>query len=137
MKRFVEGTDRGQATLFPECLEDWIDEDNPVRVIDAFVDKLDLPRVGFDGVVPEATGRPSYHPATLLKLYIYGYLNRVQSSRRLERETQRNVELIWLTGRLSPDFKTIADFRKDNGPAIRSACREFVLLCRKLTLFSE
>src|SRR6478672_10848315 len=130
MKRFVEGTDRGQATLFPECLEDWIDEDNPVRVIDAFVDKLDLPRVGFDGVVPEATGRPSYHPATLLKLYIYGYLNRVQSSRRLEREAGRNVEVMWLTGRLIPDHKTIADFRKDSGPAIKQVCVQFVELCR-------
>src|SRR6476660_1484969 len=124
MKRFVEGTDRGQATLFPECLEDWIDEDNPVRVIDAFVDKLDLSRTGFEGVVPEATGRPSYHPAVLLKLYIYGYLNRVQSSRRLEREAGRNVEVMWLTGRLVPDHKTIADFRKDNGPAIRKVCTQ-------------
>jgi transposase len=127
MKRFVEGTDRGQATLFPECLEDWIDEDNPVRVIDAFVDKLALSRMGFDGVVPEATGRPSYHPAILLKLYIYGYLNRVQSSRRLEREAGRNVEVMWLTGRLIPDHKTIADFRKDSGPAIKQVCVQFVV----------
>ena len=116
MKRFVEGIDRGQATLFPECLEDWID---PVRVIDAFVEKLDLSGLGFDGVAPEATGRPSYHPAVLLKLYIYGYLNRVQSSRRLEREALRNVEVMWLTGRLIPDHKTIADFRKDSGPGIK------------------
>src|SRR6476619_7649507 len=137
MKRFVEGTDRGQATLFPECLEDWIDEDNPVRVIDAFVDKLDLPRVGFDGVVPQATGRPSYHPATLLKLYVYGCLNRVQSSRRLEREAGRNVEVMWLTGRRVPDHKTIADFRKDNGLAIRQVCSRFVVLCRTMGLFVE
>src|SRR3954469_24021247 len=115
MGRFVFGADRSQATLFPECLDDWVDEDNPVRVVDAFVDATDLAELGFEGVVPEATGRPSYHPAVLLKLYIYGYLNRVQSSRRLEREAARNVEMMWLTGRLVPDHKTIADFRKDNG----------------------
>ncbi|MEO7506909.1 MAG: IS1182 family transposase [Pyrinomonadaceae bacterium] len=137
MKRFIEGQDRSQSTLFPEALKDYIAEDNPVRVVDVFVDPLDLARQGFDGVQPEATGRPSYHPAVLLKLYIYGYLNRVQSSRRLEREAQRNVELMWLLNRLTPDFKTIADFTKDNGPAIRSVCREFVLLCRRLDLFSE
>jgi transposase len=118
MKRFIEGTDRGQSTLFPECLEDWIEENNPVQVIDVFVDELDLAELGFDGVAPELTGRPSYHPSVLLKLYIYGYLNRVQSSRRLEREAGRNVEVMWLTGRLVPDHKTIADFRKDNGQAI-------------------
>ena len=117
MRRFVEGVDRGQNTLFPECLEDWIGEENPVRVIDVFVDELDLAELGFDGIDPEATGRPSYHPSVLLKLYIYGYLNRVQSSRRLEREAGRNVEVMWLTGRLAPDHKTIADFRKDNGRA--------------------
>src|SRR5262245_61946762 len=137
MRRFVEGIDRGQATLFPECLEDWIDEDNPVRVIDAFVEKLDLSRMGFDGVAPEATGRPSYHPAVLLKLYIYGYLNRVQSSRRLEREAGRNVEVMWLMGRLVPDHKTIADFRKDNGRAIRQVCARFIALCRTMGLFTE
>ena len=126
MKRFVEGTDRGQSTLFPECLEDWICEDNPVRVIDVFVEGLDLAELRFCGVDPEATGRPSYHPSVLLKLYIYGYLNRVQSSRRLEREACRNVEVMWLTGRLVPDHKTIADFRKDNGPAIRKVCAQFV-----------
>src|SRR5271165_6418803 len=136
MKRFVEGIDRGQATLFPECLEDWIDEENPVRVIDAFVEKLDLSGLGFDGVAPEATGRPSYHPAVLLKLDIYGYLNRVQSSRRLEREASRNVELMWLTGRLVPDHKTIADFCKDNGPAIRKVCAQFVALCRAMGLLT-
>ena len=134
MRRFVEGIDRGQATLFPECLEDWIGANNPVRVIDVFVDKLDLSRVGFDGVAPEATGRPSYHPAVLLKLYIYGYLNRVQSSRRLEREAGRNVEVMWLTGRLIPDHKTIADFRKDSGPAIKQVCVQFVELCRLMGL---
>jgi transposase len=137
MKRFVEGVDRGQSTLFPECLEDWICEDNPVRVIEVFVEKLDLGDLKFDGVDPEATGRPSYHPSVLLKLYIYGYLNRVQSSRRLEREASRNVEVMWLTGRLAPDHKTIADFRKDNGPAIRKVCTQFVVLCRKLGLLTK
>jgi transposase len=137
MKRFVEGADRGQSTLFPECLEDWIHEDNPVRVIDVFVDELDLGALGFDGVDPEATGRPSYHPSGLLKLYIYGYLNRVQSSRRLEREAGRNVEVMWLTGRLAPDHKTIADFRKDNGRAIRQVCARFVALCRTMGLLTE
>ena len=137
MKRFVEGVDRGQSTLFPECLDDWIGEDNPVRVIDVFVDELDLGELGFSGVDPEATGRPSYHPAVLLKLYIYGYLNRVQSSRRLEREAGRNVEVMWLTGRLVPDHKTIADFRKDNGRAIRQVCARFVVLCRTMGLFTE
>src|SRR6266699_943218 len=137
MKRFVEGTDRGQSTLFPDCLEDWIHEDNPVRVIDVFVDELDLGGLGFDGVDPEATGRPSYHPSVLLKLYIYGYLNRVQSSRRLEHEAGRNVEVMWLTGRLAPDHKTIADFRKDNGRAIRQVCARFVALCRTMGLLME
>jgi transposase len=137
MKRFVEGEDRLQAALLPHCLDDYVTEDNPVRVIEAFVDGLDLAILGFEGVVPETTGRPAYHPATLLKIYLYGYLNRVQSSRRLERETRRNVEVMWLTGRLSPDFKTIADFRKDNGPAIRATCKQFVMLCRQLDLFSE
>jgi len=136
MRRFVEGIDRGQATLFPECLEDWIDGENPVRVIDAFVEKLDLSGLGFDGVAPEATGRPSYHPAVLLKLYIYGYLNRVQSSRRLEREALRNVEVMWLTGRLTPDHKTIADFRKDGGAAIKRVCVQFVELCRQIGLLT-
>ena len=136
MKRFVEGMDRGQTTLFPECLEDWIDENNPVRAVDVFVDELDLSELGFDGVAPEATGRPSYHPSGLLKLYIYGYLNRVQSSRRLEREAGRNVEVLWLTGRLAPDHKTVADFRKDNGPAIRKVCARFVELCRTMGLLA-
>jgi transposase len=137
MKRFVEGTDRGQSTLFPECLEDWIDENNPVRVIDVFVDELDLAELGFDGVAPEVTGRPAYHPSVLLKLYIYGYLNRVQSSRRLEREALRNVEVMWLTGRLMPDHKTIADFRKDSGCAIRQVCTRFIALCRNMGLLTE
>src|ERR1700716_2216260 len=137
MTRFVVGDERSQSTLFPERLDDYLGEDNPVRAIDVFVEELDLAKLGFEGAEPEATGRPAYHPATLLKIYIYGYLNRIQSSRRLERETQRNVELIWLIGRLMPDFKTIADFRKDNGKAIRSVCREFIVLCRDLKLFSE
>ena len=137
MGRFVEGEDRSQSTLLPECLDDYVTEDNPVRVVDVFVDNLDLAALGFDRAIAQATGRPGYHPATLLKIYIYGYLNRVQSSRRLEREAQRNIELMWLTGRLAPDFKTIADFRKDNGAAIRQVCREFVLLCRRLDLFSQ
>jgi transposase len=137
MGRFIEGSDRGQTTLFPECLEDWICEDNPVRVIDVFVDRLDLAVLRFDGVDPEITGRPSYHPTVLLKLYIYGYLNRVQSSRRLEREAGRNVEVMWLTGRLVPDHKTIADFRKDNGPAIRKVCAQFVALCREMGLLTK
>ncbi|MFQ5664781.1 MAG: IS1182 family transposase [Terriglobia bacterium] len=137
MKRFIEGVDRGQSTLLPECLEDWVNEDNPVRVIDVFVEELDLGGLGFDRAEPEATGRPGYHPSVLLKLYIYGYLNRVQSSRRLEREAGRNVEVMWLTGRLVPDHKTIADFRKDNGAAIRKVCAQFVALCRGLELFAD
>jgi len=137
MKRFIEGEDRTQITLLPECLDDYISEDNPIRAVEVFIDELDLGTLGFAGVAPAATGRPSYHPAVLLKLYLYGYLNRIQSSRRLEREAQRNVELMWLTGRLSPDFKTIADFRRDNGPVIRNVCREFILLCRQLNLFSQ
>jgi len=137
MKRFIEGETRTQVTLLPECLDDYVTEENPVRVVDVFVDELDLGALGFEGVDPAATGRPAYHPAVLLKIYIYGYLNRIQSSRRLEREAERNVELMWLTGRLAPDFKTIADFRKDNGKAIRSVCRQFVVLCRNLNLFSQ
>ena len=137
MRRFVEGLDRGQSTLFPERLEDWVGEDNAVRVIDVFVEEIDLAELGFSGVDPEATGRPSYHPSALLKLYIYGYLNRVQSSRRLEREAGRNVEVMWLTGRLAPDHKTIADFRKDNGGAIRQVCSRFVVLCRRMGLLAQ
>ena len=137
MKRFIEGEDRTQSTLFPEALDDYIAEDNPVRVIDVFVDELDLAQLGFGRVEPKETGRPAYHPSMLLKLYVYAYLNRIQSSRRIEREALRNVELMWLTERLSPDHKTIADFRKDNGQAIRGVCREFVVLCRRLNLFTQ
>src|SRR5258707_5483359 len=137
MKRFLVGADRGQSTLLPECLDEWVDESNPVRAVDAFVDALDLAQLGFEGIVPEATGRPSYHPSALLKLYIYGYLNRVQSSRRLEREAGRNLEVIWLLGRLVPDDKTIADFRKDNGSAIRKVCAKFVALCRDMGLLTK
>ena len=136
MSGFIEGEDRNQATLFPERIDDCITEDNAVRVIDVFVDELDLSGLGFK-TMPEATGRPGYHPALMLKLYIYGYLNRIQSSRRLEQEARRNVELMWLLGRLAPDFKTIADFRRNNGEAIRLLCRGFVMLCRKLSLFSD
>jgi transposase len=137
MKRFIEGEDRRQGTLLPEYLEDYVSEENPVRVIDVFVDELDLKGLGFAGAVPEVTGRPSYHPGLLLKIYVYGYINQIASSRKLEREAQRNVEMMWLTERLAPDFKTIADFRKDNGPAIRAACRQFIALCRKLELFTH
>ena len=137
MKRFIEGEDRRQVTMLPECLDDYIGEDNPVRVIDVFVEELDLRSLGFDGVNPALTGRPAYHPALLLKLYIYGYLNRIQSSRRLEREAQRNVELMWLTGRLAPDFKTIADFRRSNGAGVRNVCKRFIAMCRQLNLFSQ
>src|SRR3977135_1451668 len=137
MTSFVVCDTASSSTLFPERLDDYLGEDNPVRAIDVFVDEVELAGLGFGGVEPEATGRPGYHPATLLKIYVYGYLNRVQSSRRLERECQRNIELVWLTGRLMPDFKTIADFRKDNGAAIREVCREFVVLCRRLELLSE
>ncbi|MGF6917973.1 transposase [Paraburkholderia sp. 40] len=137
MKRFVQGDNRTQSFLLPEALDDYVTDTNPVRVVDVFVDELDLHKLGFEGVEPALTGRPSYHPEVMLKIYIYGYLNRIQSSRRLEREAQRNVELMWLTGRLAPDFKTIARFRKDNGKAIRSVCRQFVMLCQRLDLFAE
>jgi transposase len=133
MKRFIEGLDRSQTTLLPDCVDDYVGQANPVRAIDAFIDMLDLAALGFD-VEPDAPGRPGYHPAAILRIYVYGYLNQVQSSRRLERECARNLELIWLTGRLKPDFKTIADFRKDNGPAIRKVCRQFVALCRDIDL---
>ena len=132
MGRFVEGEDRRQSFLLPELLDDYVTEDNPVRVVEAFIDELELGALGFEGVQPASTGRPAYHPSTLLKIYLYGYLNRVQSSRRLEREARRNVELMWLTGRLAPDFKTIANFRRDNGAAIRAACAQFIVLCRQL-----
>src|SRR5881392_1659933 len=137
MHRFIDGEDRMQQTLLPHCLEDYVGEENPVRVIEVFIEELDLAALGFSGMTPAATGRPGYHPLTLLKIYLYGYLNRLQSSRRLEREAQRNIELMWLVGRLAPDFKTIADFRKDNGAGIQSVCRQFVELCRKLGLFTR
>ena len=137
MKRFVDGVDRSQGLLLPDRLEDYVHEDNPVRVVDAFVEALDLGGLGFEAVNRAASGRPAYHPGALLKIYIYGYLNRIQSSRRLEREVQRNLELIWLTGRLAPDFKTIADFRKDNGGAITAVCSRFIALCRKMKVFSH
>jgi transposase len=135
MAGFVTGADRTQGTMFPAQLEDYVAADNPVRVIDFFIDQLDLAKLGF-GVKPKETGRPAYHPAAMLKIYVYGYLNRVQSSRRLERECQRNVEAMWLTGRLAPDFKTIADFRKDHGPAIRKVCREFIVVCGRAGLLA-
>lgn len=136
MSRFIAEADRSQGTLLPESIEEYISEENPVRVIDAFVEALNLASLGFEGVEPKATGRPAYHPGTMLKIYLYGYLNRIQSSRRLEQEAHRNLELMWLVGRLAPDFKTIADFRRDNGPAIMGACRAFVLLCRDAGLFA-
>ena len=137
MKRFVQGEARSQMSFLPECLDDYVTEDNPVRVVEAFIDALDLAKLGFAGMVAQATGRPAYHPSMMLKLYVYGYLNRVHSSRRLERECQRNVELMWLTGRLAPDFKTIANFRHDNGRGIRQVCKQFVTVCRKLNLLSR
>ncbi|UPT61498.1 MAG: IS1182 family transposase [Hyphomonadaceae bacterium JAD_PAG50586_4] len=135
MSRFVEGEQRSQLTLLPASLEEYVDAENPVRVVDVFIEELDLTTLGFSGPAP--TGRPGYHPATLLKIYLYGYLNRIQSSRRLEREANRNVELMWLTGRLAPDFKTIADFRKDNGPAIQAVCARFIAICGQIGLFSH
>src|SRR5437667_10207037 len=137
MHRFIDGEDRMQQTLLPNSLEDYISEENPVRVIEVFIDELDLAALGFAGMTPAATGRPAYHPATLLKIYLYGYLNRIQSSRRLEREARRNLELMWLVGRLAPDFKTLADFRAENAAAIKNVCREFIVLCRSWGLFTE
>jgi transposase len=137
MKRFIQGEQRTQITLLPEMLDDYVTEENSVRVVDVFIDNLDLQSLGFEGAIPAVTGRPSYHPAVLLKLYVYGYLNRIQSSRRLERETQRNVELMWLIGRLTPDFKTISNFRKDNGKAIRKVCSQFIVICKNLNLFAD
>ncbi|MBB3951479.1 IS1182 family transposase [Aureimonas jatrophae] len=134
MGRFIEGCERRQTLLLADCVDDYVDAENPVRVIDAFVDELDLGALGFEGAA--ATGRPGYHPATLLKLYLYGYINQVQSSRRLEREAGRNVEVMWLTGKLAPDFKTIADFRRDNGEAVRATCKQFVVLCREIGLIA-
>jgi transposase len=136
MSGFIEGENRQQSTLFPERIDDYVGEDSPVRVVDVFIDGLDISGLGFKTEASD-TGRPGYHPRTMLKIYVYGYLNQVHSSRRLEREAQRNVELMWLTGRLAPDFKTIADFRKNNGEAIRLVCREFVMLCRKVNLLTD
>jgi len=132
---YIRGTNRNQITLFPESIEDYITEDNPVRFIDAFVGKLDLSELGFNRAQPAETGRPAYDPGDLLRLYLYGYLNRVRSSRLLERETKVNIEVMWLLGKLSPDFKTIADFRRDNLKALKQVCREFTLLCRRLQLY--
>lgn len=137
MTHHIKGQSRHQSTLFPEVIDNFVTEDNPVRVIDFFVDQLDLLSLGFESVTAKQTGRPGYHPATMLKLYIYGYLNRIQSSRRLEKETHRNVELMWLLERLRPDFKTIADFRKDNGKGIKNVCRKFVDLCRQINMFDD
>lgn len=137
MARYITGENRTQGTLFPQALDDYINEENPVRIVDAFVNELNFEELGFKRARPHHTGRPGYHPATMLKIYLYGYLNRIQSSRRLEREVQRNVELMWLTERLTPDFKTIADFRKDNGQGIKNVCRTFIDLCRKLNMFKD
>jgi len=136
MSGFIVGADRSQTTMFPESLDDYVAEESAVRVIDVFVDEMDLKSLGFKTIHAD-TGRPGYHPGTMLKLFIYGYMNRVQSSHRLETEAGRNIELMWLTGRLAPDFKTIADFRRDNGQAIQKICRQFVMLCRKANLFKE
>ena len=136
MSRFIEGVARDQVTLLPESLDDYVAEDNSARVIDAFIEMLDLGELGFS-TEPEMTGRPGYHPDVMLRIYLYGYLNQIQSSRRLERECGRNLELIWLTGQLKPDFKTIADFRKDNGSAIRKVCQQFVALCRDIKLLDS
>ena len=137
MSRFIDEADRSEGTLLPAQLEEYVSEENPVRVMDAFVGELDLTRLGFEGMEPQATGRPGYHPATMLKIYLYGYLNRIQSTRRLEREAQRNLELMWLVGRLAPDFKTLADFRAENAAAITNVCREFIVLCRRWGLFTQ
>ena len=136
MSGFIEGENRFQSTLFPERVDDYVGEESPVRVIDYFIDRLDRSGLGFKAE-PADTGRPGYHPRTMLEIYVYGYFNQIHSSRRLERECQRNVELMWLTERLAPDFKTIADFRKDDGEAIRLVCREFVMVCRKANLLTE
>ena len=137
MPRFIEAESRSQATLFPERVDDYVKSDNPIRAVEAFVDALDLMDLGFKGMVPKQTGRPAYHPSSMLELYIYGYLNRIQSTRRLEREAGRNIEVMWLLGRLQPDFKTIANFRRHNGPAIQRVCTQFVYLCRELNLFTQ
>ena len=137
MERFVEGEDRAQQVMVPPNLEDYVGEDNPVRVVDVYIDEQDLAALGFARVMPKVTSRPAYHPSTLLKIYLYGYLNRIQSSRRLVREAGCNIKLMWLTGRLAPDFKTITDFRKDNGPAIQAVCAQFIAMCREIGLFAK
>src|SRR3984893_2739262 len=137
MSGFIDEADRNQGTWLPERVEEYVSEENPVRVIDAFIGELDLAKLGFEGMEPKPTGRPGYHPATMLKIYLYGYLNRIQSSRRLEQEARRNLELMWLVGRLAPDFKTLADFRAENAAAIKNVCREFIVLCRSWGLFTE
>jgi transposase len=137
MSGFIDEADRNQGILLPERVEEYVSEDNPVRVIDAFIGELDLAKLGFERMEPKSTGRPGYHPATMLKIYLYGYLNRIQSSRRLEQETRRNLELMWLVGRLAPDFKTLADFRAENAAAIKNVCREFIVLCRHWGLLTE
>src|SRR5882762_718111 len=137
MSGFIDEADRNQGTLLPERVEEYVSEENPVRVIDAFIGELDLSKLGFEGLEPKPTVRPGYHPATMLKIYMYGYLNRIQSTRRLEREEQRNLELMWLVGRLAPDFKTLADFRAENAAAITNVCREFIVLCRRWGLFTQ
>jgi transposase len=137
MSGFIDEADRNQGTLLPEHVDEYVSDENPVRVIDAFIGELDLAKLGFEGMEPKPTGRPGYHPATMLKIYLYGYLNRVQSSRRLEQEARRNLELMWLVGRLAPDFKTLADFRAENAAAIKNVCREFIVLCRRWGLFTE
>ena len=135
--KHIPGIDRRQTILFPEVIDEYIEEENPVQFIDVFVDTLDLIELDFSHAELKATGRPPYNPADLLKLYIYGYLNRIRSSRWLEKECKRNIELMWLLKKLSPDFKTIADFRKDNREAIKRVCREFVLLCKNSTYLGE
>lgn len=137
MGRFVEEQDRRQDFLLPASFDDYVCENNPVRVLKAFIDELDLSALGFARATPAQTGRPGYHPSTMLKIYLYGYLNKIQLSQRLEREAQRNIELMWLTRWLAPDFKTIANFRRDNGDAIRAVCSQFVVLCRQLSLFGQ
>jgi len=135
VSRFIDEADRYQCALLPGTIDEYVSEENPVRAVDAFVGALQMTTLGFQGTEPKATGRPGYHPTTLLKIYLYGYLNRIRSSRRLEQEARRNLELMWLVGRLAPDFKTIADFRRDNGTAIREVCVQFVRLCRQVGLF--
>jgi transposase len=133
---YIHGQDRHQQVLFPESLDDYIDAANPIRFLDVFVAQLDLKALGFTHATPNQTGRPSYHPGDMLKLYLYGYLNKIRSSRKLERKSQRNLELMWLLHKLTPDFKTIADFRKEHPQALKGVCRECTVLCKTLDLSS-